>query len=251
VIAGRRGIPVTVVPLKFGKKKSTAADRATLASSAAEGAKEGHDACNGANPDLVEVSARPRKRAEDVVPSEAPKGYDIMFVGIEKMATDGTFAPEIDRIIADFKGPLALAIAGEEGNGDSGCNMLVPVNGTETARRGAEVAFALSTGPEGTLSALYVCDRPEDADSARGRRTERALLEDVRSLAHRYCHKQIKTCVRTDLAPHEAILVEAERKGCDLIVLGANRRVGAHLYLGQTAEHVLEKWKGAIVLVVV
>jgi Kef-type K+ transport system membrane component KefB/nucleotide-binding universal stress UspA family protein len=259
VIAGRRGIPVTVVPLK-SPKKTADVDQAALASIATEGAKEGHHAGRDAKsdeprPEKVEVSARAQELAKDAVANEAPKGYDIMFLGIEKMVSKGSFVPEIDRITADFQGPLALTIAGEKDIGDAGFNMLVPVNGTETARRGAEVAFALAAGRDAKLIALHVADRRAKSGPARGRlrraRTERALLDDVRALAKRYGHERVVTSVHTDIAPHDAILEEAKRAGCDLIVLGTNRRVGDHLSVGQTAANVLEKWKGAIVIVVV
>jgi hypothetical protein len=38
--------------------------------------------------------------------------------------------------------------------------------------------------------------------------------------------------------------------GANLIVIGASRRVGDHLFLGQTVASTLKDWKGAIVLVV-
>jgi hypothetical protein len=33
-------------------------------------------------------------------------------------------------------------------------------------------------------------------------------------------------------------------------VMGASRRIGEHLYLGQTTSRVLRRWKGPIVIVV-
>ena len=56
--------------------------------------------------------------------------------------------------------------------------------------------------------------------------------------------------MHTDVAPDTAVLEEAERSNTDVIVIGASRRVGEELYLGQTVNCILQKWKGAVILVV-
>jgi nucleotide-binding universal stress UspA family protein len=82
------------------------------------------------------------------------------------------------------------------------------------------------------------------------KRNEKAVLDDAVKLARRYGHDRIRTAVHTDVAPDAAILEEAGKIGADLIVIGASRRVGDHLFLGQTVASTLKNWKGAVVLVV-
>jgi hypothetical protein len=41
-----------------------------------------------------------------------------------------------------------------------------------------------------------------------------------------------------------------ERAKINVIVMGANRRVGDRLYLGQTVSNVVRRWRGLIILVV-
>ena len=252
VVAGRRGIPLTVV-----RSKPEKADRETLTEIAIDGAKQGHQAVKAAAvdepaPDKVEVMER-SAQARQTIASEAPKGYDILFLGIERMTVKGELSAEVDRLASDFPGPLALVFAGSAQDVSEGdFHTLTPITGTETARRGAELAFAITPPHAGKLRALYVATR-EDAGKKVGylrRRAERALIEDVRALAKRYGHGTMTAAVHTDVEPHQAILREAERRGCDLIVLGTNRRVGHHLAFGQTAYNVLRGWKGALVLVV-
>jgi nucleotide-binding universal stress UspA family protein len=50
-------------------------------------------------------------------------------------------------------------------------------------------------------------------------------------------------------SPDEAIFDEAKKRNVSLIVIGASRRVGDTLYFGKTVGALLEKWKGAIVVV--
>lgn len=170
----------------------------------------------------------------------ADKGDDVLFVGIGKMRkAAGTFSPDVDRVAAGFAGPL------------------VPVVGTETSRRGAEIAFALAPARSSRVTALHVAQRGggagtrEPAGRTRSRRSaEKAVLDDVTELAKRYGHDEIQAAVRTDMAADAAIIEEARRSRADLIVIGASRRVGEALYLGETVASVLRQWKGAVVLAV-
>ena len=255
-IAGQRGMPVTVQPIKRARK-SASVEAAALTTVATEGAKEGHHASGDGNgepkAERVEVSARVEETAKDAIAKEAPKGYDILFLGVEKMVTQGGFAPEVDRTTTDFHGPIALVFGGEHLTKESGFNVLVPVTGTDTARRGAEIAFAITAAGSGKITAVHVADRrvAPPRSQARRRKTERALVDDLKALAKRYGHDDIMSDVRIDAEPHQAILAEAKASNADLIVLGTNRRIGDHLAVGQTAARVMEEWKGAMIVVVI
>ncbi len=267
-IAGQRGMPITVLNVSERKKPAddaTGTADAALKDAAIEGAKDGRRAATEEKgevaPGEVAVSTRPETPMGEAIAKEAHKGYDVLFVGIEKMRNpDGTFSADVDRVAAGFEGPLALVMAGKELTvlEAKGFNMLVAVVGTEASRRGAEMAFALAPASESRVTALHVAQRTagfgvkRPARRTRARqKTERAVLEDVAALAKRYGYDEIQTAVHRDLAPDAAILQEAERCGADLIVIGAGRRVGESLHLGQTVTSVLRQWKGAILLVVV
>jgi Kef-type K+ transport system membrane component KefB/nucleotide-binding universal stress UspA family protein len=267
-IAGQRGMPVTVVQLEKRKPKSKEEEQkleAPLKEVATEGAKEGHRAAKEDQqedkPEKAEVSARVETKADEAVKKESEKGYDILFLGLEKMhEKDGRFSAAVDRAVKDFESPMALVIAGDDNSVLDGrpLSVLVPVNGTEASRNGAEVAFALSPPKGSTVTALHVGERPASNGARRTNRSnknaqernQKAVLEDAVKLAKRYGHSALRTCVHTDVAPDEAILEEAKKAGVNLVVIGANRRVGDHLFLGQTVACTLKNWGGAIVLVV-
>jgi len=261
-IAGQRGLPITVVEVASRPKKN-AEPAAPLKEAALESAKEGHQAKKEKEgedrPEKVEVSARQEKKVDDAIQKEAPKGYDLLLIGLERMhSADGVFSKTVDKAANGFEGPLALAMTGNDNKAleAGGWNILIPVNGTEASRRGAEMAFALAPPKESRIVALHVADRKASNGSAhnrrrsRGRRrTEKAVLDDIAALAARYGFDRIETSVHTDVSPDDAILAEAKESNCDLIVIGTNKRVGETLYLGQTVEHVMKNWKGAAVLV--
>ena len=207
----------------------------------------------------VDVTARTRKAASrEAIADEAQKGYDLLIVGIEKTrGLHGGFSPEITRIADGFDGPLAVAITGggiANGNEPIG-KILIPVSGTDVSRRAAETGFALARAGGSRVSALYVASGRSDGErrgrirrGAAMRRNEEAVLKDIAELADRY-DARLRTALRLDVAPEDAILKEAERGGYDLIVLGVTRRPGETLFFGNTAAGVLERCETAILFV--
>jgi len=263
-LAGQGGLPITV--LQLDRKKADPKDGADLPlrEIAIEGAKEGHKSAKedkgDERPEPVEVSARAEQKIEEAVQKEALKGYDMLFIGLEKMhRPDGTLSAAVGRAAKDFEGAMTLTIAGERPENVAGdrFSILVPVNGTEASRRGAEVAFALSPTKESEVTALHIASRATSDGGKRGSRRSSgrarsgaAVIKDTTQLAKRYGYERINTAVRTDVAPEDAIIEEAKKRKANVIVIGTSRRVGEGLYLGQTVANVLQKWKGAIVLVV-
>jgi nucleotide-binding universal stress UspA family protein len=129
----------------------------------------------------------------------------------------------------------------------------VPVNGTDVSRRAAEVAMAIAHVLEAPITALYVSSRSgrgrgKSSRRLRGRAHEQAILKDIVALADQY-GREIKTVMHADIAPDEAILMEAQRIGSDLIVMGVSRRSGEQLFFGETAAAVFDKTPISLVLV--
>jgi Kef-type K+ transport system membrane component KefB/nucleotide-binding universal stress UspA family protein len=205
----------------------------------------------------VDVIARGRKASPEAIADEAQKGYDLLVLGLaQTRGPRGGFGPEITRIAAGFEGPLAVSITGGAlvaGNEPIG-RIPLPVNGTDMSRRAAEVAFALARAGGSRVSALYVASGRADGErrgrirrGAAMRRNEEAVLKDIAELADRY-DARIRTALRLDVAPEDAILKAAGR-GYDLIVMGVTRRPGETLFFGNTAAAVLDRCETAILFV--
>jgi Kef-type K+ transport system membrane component KefB/nucleotide-binding universal stress UspA family protein len=186
---------------------------------------------------LVEKAPKP-----DVIAAEAEKGYGLMIVGLKKTVTKGNeFHDSINNIVAGFEGPIAVADARDGVLSEplqSRLNILVPVNGTETSRRAAELAVIVARTNRASLTALYVA--PSSPKKRRSREFEEAILKDVAKLAGTY-GLEIKTAVRADIAPDEAIVKETARRRSNLVVLGVGRRPGEKLFFGDTAAALLER----------
>jgi Kef-type K+ transport system membrane component KefB/nucleotide-binding universal stress UspA family protein len=265
LIAGTRRLPITVLPLSSGGKSARRANGKQEAGeddvepavetvkAAAETSERGQDDEDNAAP--VDVTVRKSDApSETAVAKEAKKGYDLLFVGVENVsAKDGAVHADVKRIGSAFDGPLAI-VAGK-GNHlrepeRSTLRILVPVNGTETSRRAAELAVAMTRACGCPITALYVVygagrslvRRPR----LRARREQQAIMKDFVEIADRY-DVAAKITVQQDAPAGESILDEVERAGHDLIVMGVSRRPGQELSFGNTAAMVLEKSPVSIV----
>jgi nucleotide-binding universal stress UspA family protein len=226
-------------------------------------------------PDAVAVkSTRARQAdADRAIASEADKGYDLLLIGLDNMVdAEGGFNDDASRIAAGFEGPLAIVIARgdhRERPSTSGFKILLPVTGGPLSLRAAELAVAISRANNAQLTALYVkrateggngkakaSGRKQKSDMRRSRTgrsldvelgtsLEEAFLKDLVALAERH-NTDMRTAIRADIAPEDAILQEARRGGYNLIVMGVNRRPGDKLYFGAGAGKVLEKSKASL-----
>jgi len=268
VLGGATGKPATILEMTTsmhsGKpaKKSQKAEARSATTGKAENSEEHAKSAAervttlDAHPDeekqgSVEVTTVPKGTiGRDEIAEEARKGYDLLVIGIAKMReAEGGFSKDVSRIAQGFDGPLAVIDA----HGASAdalfkplSKILIPVNGTEVSRRAAEVGFALARANAAQVTVLYVTRTAPPQGKRNGsvrartsRRNDDAILKDIAALAQRY-DVALRRSKRSDVAPDEAIIAEAQR-GYGLIVLGANRRPGETLFFGETAAAVLNR----------
>jgi nucleotide-binding universal stress UspA family protein len=273
LLAGSRGLATTVLTLSAAQDKDkdkhedTSADRAeqTVKAAAQDAAQD--SAQNSAKdtgrvetkqdePEPVDVVVRRHAvpRAEAVA-REAKKGYGLLVVGVANTrARNGAFHRDVARIAASFDGPIAIVRGNEEQLRDpeqSPLDILVPVNGTEVSRRAAEVAVAIAHSSGCAIAALSVSTTTPSRNRprSRARQEQQAIVKDIAAMADRQ-DVEIKTAVRADSAPADAILAEAEKADEGLlIIMGVSRRPGDSLSFGDTAAAVLEHAPGSVLFV--
>jgi len=254
LLARSRGIPMTVLHLGRGESAG-----------AIKGAASGMNETGGTG--VRETMARRLDVAlnveslvqESVVSKEARKGYDLLVVGVgTTTAVQGGFDEQIARMADGFEGPLAVAVARGPHLHElpqRRLNILVPVRGNKVSRLGAEVALALARAGSGAVMALYVMGTVGLGAAQRRlrrptatRRHEEAILKDIVELADRY-DMPIRTALRLDTAPEDAILRQARLGSYDLVVMGVGRPAGEALYFGKIAAAVLENSQQSILFV--
>ena len=140
--------------------------------------------------------------------------------------------------------------------------ILVPIDGSDTARRGLKEAIALATEQKATLRLLYVTsDFPVMLEMS-----STLNFDQYREGLHQYGREQLDNAktlaqglgleVETQLRDlkggrvADAIVDEATSAGCDLIVIGTHGRRGLNrALLGSDAESVLRASPVPVLLV--
>jgi nucleotide-binding universal stress UspA family protein len=257
LIAGSRGMPTTVFHLGKGKRdteektekaKSAAKQVEAVAKKAKNSKKRSKDEDE---PRDVDVTARVQETpTQEAIEKEAKKGYDLLVVGVRNTLTaDGAVRNEVNRIASGFDGPLGLVMARgphEEKPLNSRLNILVAVAGTDISNRAAEVAIILARGSDARITALYVAGVSDREGKRRLRRAtashrrEETSLKEIVEIGERY-RTNVRTAVRVDAMPDNAILQFAKNGRYDLIIMGVSRHTGEKLFFGNTAQAVLEK----------
>ncbi|WP_245454944.1 universal stress protein [Mesorhizobium sp. M9A.F.Ca.ET.002.03.1.2] len=178
----------------------------------------------------------------------------MLLVGLDDVLTaKGAFTPTLNDIAGGFEGPLCLVLNG--GNADdrmptlkAGASILVPVNGTEVARRAADFALALARPNRARVKVLYVSQGAARGDkpTSVSHRREEAVLKDIADLASRY-GVPVDTAIHTHGTPDQVIISEVT-KGAAIVVMGVTRRPGKDLFFGDTASAVLATCNRPVVL---
>ena len=121
-------------------------------------------------------------------------------------------------------------------------SILVPIVAGEQSREAVEVAARLATERAGRIVLLRVVvvplELPLDADLAEELEEADRLLDEARAVAAPYGVRTIERVVRARNAGR-AIVEEAERRGTEIIVLGAPRGRHRNVF-GHTVDYVLK-----------
>jgi len=264
LLAGTRGIPITVLALS-GKGKTSQDGKqdknepGDLVEDTVKAAAADTKLARSSDEDRAPIDVTIRKHdapTGEAVAKEAKKGYDLLFVGVENTrAKNGAFHQDVSRIASAFEGPLAIVARNGDHPGEpqrSPLHILVPVTGTEVSRRAADVAIAIARACDRPITALYVAtangSNGRKRPGFRARRHEQAIMKDIVEMADRH-DVTTRTAVHSDVTPRDAILTEVKKRGQDLIVMGVSRRPGDKVFFGDTAAAVLEKSPASIVFV--
>ncbi|HJW40392.1 MAG TPA: cation:proton antiporter [Rhizomicrobium sp.] len=250
LIAGAQGMPITILRVSDASReepKDGPSRQVKVAAKKSQEAVKKDEAEPG--PEKVHLTTKVADR-DSAVAEEARKGFDLMMVGLgETHDSQGNFTIETTRLTRDFKDALAVLTSGGEAapSLNNRLRILVPVNGTPAARNAAEAAFAIARPTGARVTVLYVAAGRSASERAPTRIQEEAVLKDIAELADRYT-VEVRTALYVKADADGAILKRAA-SGFGFIVMGVSRRPGEHLFFGNTANAVLKKWKGSMLLV--
>ncbi len=263
LVAGSRGLPATVLHIRSERDSSDQDGRADAG--ADEIVKDVKRSADRAHSDADEdvalpITTRSKHTApEQAVSHEAPKGYDLLIVGLDPAnMPEGGFNPEIAKVARAYGGPLAVAIARGVHKDDPAAGrlrILAPVTGTSVSKHGAELAIELARAAHVDLTILCISPvqpAPDGAEARRGRlltsRHADAVLREIVEVADRY-DVRVRTRIEISDRPSAAILAEADNSDLSLIVLGVSARPSEALLFGNTANQLLEASRRSLLFV--
>ena len=141
--------------------------------------------------------------------------------------------------------------------------ILVPIDGSETSKRGLQAAFELAGSPSARLRVINVVDEnmiPASAPVPLSGNTqfvaylrasgERALKDAAAVAARKHVSAECVQRNSADRRVSDVILAEAKKWRAHAIVMGTHGRRGLNrLLLGSDAEHVLREAEVPVLLV--
>ncbi|HEX8078046.1 MAG TPA: cation:proton antiporter [Chthoniobacterales bacterium] len=261
LIAGSRGMPVTVIPFEPDIRSNlaepaTASQLGDAVRTAAEGAQELNKETDDAAPNPIEVTASSLvEEPTEIIASAAGKGFDFLVVGVEPTgSSEGGLSSAVAMVLDKFDGPVAIVAARGAHVSDpetAPISMLLPVNGTDVSRRGAEVALTIARAANVPVTALFVRNAAETTRRRRltsFRLNEETILREIAQLAEGL-GATVRTAARVGIAAEDAIMRQARLGRHDMIVMGVARRPGQAIAFGLVAETVLDASDRSVVFV--
>lgn len=166
---------------------------------------------------------------------EAAHDYDLMMIGTPAMSAGGgsLFGPMLDDLVRMAPCPTMVVRGGTVAVSWVPGRILVPMDGSRSARKALELAFAIA-GDEGDVEAVYV-----QTPTLSGTRDFASdITTELRALA-----TQLDQRMSTDVVHasdvERGILRSLEASGADLLVMGTSVRAGTtRLHLGPRVEYL-------------
>lgn len=268
LFAGSRHVMTTVLDLsrRASSQPSIAQENSgdlvkmsvEFASRIKQGGNGGDEAATTA-PSVITNQASGEETSKAIL-TEAKKGYDMLFLGIEHaLSGDGarqnTFNVSLEKLFRDFKGAMAIVVAKESHLPKAlirSLNILVPTTGTDYSRRAAEIAITIAKACHSRVTAMHVSPPPNETLVLRGSREHlnagHALVRDIQALGERE-GVPVTTLVKMRRAPEAAILRQIKRGRHNLVVLGVKVRPGEKLFFGHGVAVLLERTPCSLMIV--
>ena len=266
LLAGSRQMATTVIPFDYASseephegKRQAARTTAVVKENVAEGDEAGQQEGGMRAP----VTTRIEEPDEAAITEEAEKGYGFLVIGREPASEGREFHPQIAASAAAFSGPFAVTIArgiDREHAKVPRPNILVPVTGTATSRRGAEFAIALAQASRGSMTVLHFVPPSQRLAATRSWQREvqaaiapigsaDAVIREIVRLGDPY-GVVVRPAVQSAGTSQDAILHQIKSAGHNLVVMGVSLRPGERLDFGQTAAVLLDQAECSLMFVV-
>ncbi|MGH7886044.1 MAG: universal stress protein, partial [Thermodesulfobacteriota bacterium] len=198
--------------------------------------------------ELIKKVVESNKTA-DAILDESKKDYDLIVLGASKRIGDSSilFTPLVDYLVSLSPCPTMVVHGRSLEEGWAPNRILVPTNGTMSAKNAAEVAFSLSSSENSEVIILNVVVKDENPWRYE---TQRETVEHRLGISHQIVDelreigesRGVLTMGDVRVGPdlETVILDVVDKEKIDIIILGTNIRAGSErLFLGPRVEKIL------------
>ena len=262
LLAGVRRIPTTILHLgNAAPEDPQDPDReANRATATLQAGVDAGDESAVTVADKADVLSRSETDTDpqDAIAAEARKGYGLLVLGREPVATGAAFDTEVTRNVTDFAGAFAITVARgihRHTAAQGPLKILVAVTGTRVSLQGAELAVALAQASRGSLTALYVTGsrpalrwRQRFGRALAPRASALATMREIEGFGEHY-GVTVRAEIRAVDNAAAAISGYARDGAYTLLVMGVSPRPADQLFFGEVPAAVLEQAPCSLLLV--
>lgn len=185
----------------------------------------------------------------DAISEEANRGYDLLVLAADEPPGNANFvfSPLVDGVILNTSTRVLVSYDPEPDKIREIKKVLVPVSGSELSINAAEFGIELAKALNATVLCLFVTET-EAVDlygdtTQSGQKIQHNVSEEIESTL-----KELSTAlnvefssmlVQTSSHPAQAAILTAQQNDIDLIVLGAEPKLGKTLFFGHTINYIL------------
>ncbi len=196
---------------------------------------------------LQKTSSNPSKL--EAITEEANRGYDLIIMATDEPQADANyvFGELVDSVILNTKNHTLVIYDPDPTGNRTIKKVLVPVSGSELSLAAAEFAITLAKSLNAKATCLSIAE--SDVDELYSEYTQSGVKiqshvnteieSSLTELASALNVEFDPLMVQTKSLPAQAVVMTADQHNIDLIVLGAEPKMGKNLFFGHTINFVL------------
>lgn len=186
--------------------------------------------------------------AEAII-DEAKRGYDLIVMATDKPAAnvEYVFGKTVDDVILKTSSRVLVVFEPDEKVEREIKRVLVPVSGSELSISAGEFGMSLAQSLRAKVTCLCIAESDAQelySDKTRsGEKIQTNITQEIEGtlaeLGNALDVEFEALLINSTAHPAQAIILTAQQQGTDLIVLGAEPKLGKSLFLGHTINFIL------------
>lgn len=192
----------------------------------------------------------------DVIVEEANRGYDLVLMATDEPQADANFVfgNLVDNVMLQARSRVLVLYEPDATIDRQIKKVMIPVSGSELSMTAAELGIALAKSLNASITCLSIAESGSEIlygeETQSGQQIDKNVSDEIesslRELAIALEVPFDAMLVQTAAHPAQAAVLTAQQNDIDLIVVGAEAKIGPGLFLGHTVNFLLRNAPCAI-----